>query len=486
MEATENSAEIKQLSKMKEGQYFDRKSSRIEPKQIIKHLIAFANASGGKLVIGIEDDGTITGFNNPKAHSIEDFKHILNEGQKTPIPLSIETINVVNNKGESDVILVFDVEPSTHRVIEANDGQAYLRSKDNSILLKFEQRKLLEYDKGQRSFEDEIVRDSSLEDLDMDLLEKYKDHLNSHDSSIKEILKARNFINKDLNITNAGILLFGNNPTKYFPNARIRVIRYDGRAQKTGTSINIIKEVNIEGAIPLMITKAREVVNSQLREFQTLGDNGKFIKISEYPEFAWFEGIVNALTHRNYAMMGDHIRISIYDDRIEIFSPGALPNIVTIENIMNTRYSRNPRIARVLSEFGWVKELNEGVKRIFNEMEEFLLNKPIYHEPNNNSVQLTLENNIIQRNLRDIDQVKKLLTDELCQTLDKNELVAIKHIYNYKEITTKTLSQILGKSDTFSRKVLKSLENKGIIEWQGSSTRDPTQHYTLHITNNKD
>lgn len=235
-----------------------------------------------------------------------------------------------------------------------------------------------------------------------------------------------------------------------------------------------------------MITKAREVVNSQLREFQTLGDNGKFIKISEYPEFAWFEGIVNALTHRNYAMMGDHIRISIYDDRIEIFSPGALPNIVTIENIMNTRYSRNPRIARVLSEFGWVKELNEGVKRIFNEMEEFLLNKPIYHEPNNNSVQLTLENNIIQRNLRDIDQVKKLLTDELCQTLDKNELVAIKHIYNYKEITTKTLSQILGKSDTFSRKVLKSLENKGIIEWQGSSTRDPTQHYTLHITNNKD
>ena len=200
MEATENSAEIKQLSKMKEGQYFDRKSSRIEPKQIIKHLIAFANASGGKLVIGIEDDGTITGFNNPKAHSIEDFKHILNEGQKTPIPLSIETINVVNNKGESDVILVFDVEPSTHRVIEANDGQAYLRSKDNSILLKFEQRKLLEYDKGQRSFEDEIVRDSSLEDLDMDLLEKYKDHLNSHDSSIKEILKARNFINKDLNL----------------------------------------------------------------------------------------------------------------------------------------------------------------------------------------------------------------------------------------------------------------------------------------------
>lgn len=95
--------------------------------------------------------------------------------------------------------------------------------------------------------------------------------------------------------------------------------------------------------------------------------------------------------------MGDHIRVSLYDDQLEIFSPGQLPNIVTLDNMLNTRYSRNPRIARVLSEFGWVKELNEGVKRLYDEMQMFFLKKPNYSEPNGNSILLVLENSITSR-----------------------------------------------------------------------------------------
>ena len=65
-----------------------------------------------------------------------------------------------------------------------------------------------------------------------------------------------------------------------------------------------------------------------------------------------------------YAMAGSFIKVSMYDDRLEIKSPGKLPNIVTVENIKHTRYSRNPRISRVMTEYGWVRELNEGVKRM--------------------------------------------------------------------------------------------------------------------------
>ena len=473
------SNEIQKFTSSKEGQFFDRKSAKINPKDILKHLIAFANASGGKLVIGIEDDGKITGFKIPNSNHIDDFQAAPKLLQRMPIPLISYTIEVKNNRNEADLVLVFDVQPSINRVIEADDGSAYLRVKDRSVKLKYEDRRLLEYDKGQRSFEDEIVKDSSLDELNLDLLEKYKQHLNT-DSSIEEVLQARNFMNKDGEITHAGILLFGKNPTKYFPNARIKVIRYDGTSQKTGSSLNIIKEFNIEGAIPLVISKTRDAINSQLRDFQMLDGNGNFIKVTEYPEFAWFEGVVNALTHRNYAVQGDYIRVSIYDDRIEIFSPGALPNIVTLENIMNTRYSRNPRIARVLSEFGWVKELNEGVKRIFNEMEKYLLNKPTYHEPNNDSVQLTLENNIISRKLRESDQVKKLLTDELKNKLTDHELKVLHYLYNNRQVTRREVSQLLGKSDPYSRKILKSLESKGVIVWQGSNPKDPTQHYIFH------
>ena len=76
---------------------------------------------------------------------------------------------------------------------------------------------------------------------------------------------------------------------------------------------------------------------------------------------------------RDYAYRGDYVRVSVFDDRLEIVSPGALPNIVTLDNMMTTRYSRNPRIARTLVEFGWVRELNEGVPRIYSEMQSMLL-----------------------------------------------------------------------------------------------------------------
>ena len=84
----------------------------------------------------------------------------------------------------------------------------------------------------------------------------------------------------------------------------------------------------------------------------------------------------------------------MFDDRIEFLSPGKLPSIVTVRIIQHTRFSRNPLIARVLSDFGWVRELNEGVKRIYTDMESFFLEPPIFAEPNGNTVQLTLKNNI--------------------------------------------------------------------------------------------
>ena len=95
----------------------------------------------------------------------------------------------------------------------------------------------------------------------------------------------------------------------------------------------------------------------EIRDFQYLDTDGRFIVFPEYPEFACVEGIVNAIVHRDYSIGGDHIRVFMFDDRLEITSPGKLPNIVTVDNIRLTRYSRNPRIARVLTEFGWVREL---------------------------------------------------------------------------------------------------------------------------------
>ena len=138
----------------------------------------------------------------------------------------------------------------------------------------------------------------------------------------------------------------------------------------------------------------------EIRDFQHLDTDGRFIVFPEYPEFAWVEGIVNAIVHRDYSIGGDHIRVFMFDDRLEIFSPGKLPNIVTLDTIHSRRFSRNPRIARVLTELSWVKEMNEGVQRIYDLMKLNSCNPPIYSEPNGVAVLLVLENNIKGRNLQ--------------------------------------------------------------------------------------
>ena len=149
-----------------------------------------------------------------------------------------------------------------------------------------------------------------------------------------------------------------------------------------GTSINIIKDVSIEYSLLRLIDKAKEFIATQLREFTKLNAmTGKFDVVPEYPEFAWIEGITNAICHRDYAMTGAFIKVCMFDDRLEITSPGQLPDVVTLENICETRFSRNPVISRVLTDCKWVRELNEGVPRIYADMKEFFLDEPIFSEP---------------------------------------------------------------------------------------------------------
>ncbi|HHW3837856.1 TPA: ATP-binding protein [Streptococcus suis] len=464
-----------------ESQYLDRKSARKKPSELLKHLIAFANADGGQLVIGVEDEkqgNIITGFKEARAYPIDDFKKIDREMRETPLDLSFEEIPVVNHKGEDDLILIISVELSSNRVIAAPNDDVYLRQGDESIKLSYEQRTQLSYDKGQRFFEDEVVLDATLEDIDENIVQDFKSHFDLSERSTEEVLKARRFLVNG-KLTKAAILLFGKYPSAFFPQARVRFQRFDGTDMGTGSSFNVIKEVTFDDALPVLITKVRDFIRTQLREFQYLDDNGQFQILPEYPEFAWFEGVVNAVTHRDYSVYGDHIRVLMFDDRLEIHSPGKLPNIVTVENIKHERFSRNPRIARTLTEFGWVREMNEGVKRIYSEMESAFLHEPKYSEPGNKVV-LTLENSITSRTLRTRDSLEIKVEDY--SKLSVDEKLLLQHMYNTGEqMTTKKASELLGRSVSYSSKLLKRLRDKKILTWYGTSTRDRSQYYKLEM-----
>ena len=471
--------DVNLFSTLGENQYFDRKSARKDDKEIAKHISAFANSAGGKLVIGIEDNGEVTGFKRNGARDIENFERAaLTTCTPTPI-VHKDRIPVVNSSGEDDFILVLDVDASTnHSVARMSDGEVFLRQDDKSVKLSREQVYALEYDKGQRIFEDELIEDSSLDDVDHEVLDRYKKILGTEVSD-DQVLRSRRFM-RDGKLTVAGALLFARDPSAIMPQARVRVLRYDGVKMETGERLNITKERSFCGPLPKVIQDAYELISSMLREFQFLGADGKFQTVPEYPEFAWFEGLVNAVTHRDYSFRGDYIRVSMFDDRLEIVSPGALPNIVTLDNMRTTRYSRNPRIARTLVEFGWVRELNEGVKRIYTEMQNFLLNDPVYTEPDGARVQLTLENNIVARTVRRSEAPEDKVSPEVIASLGEYELAAVRLAFANGRVTARELATYIGRNRRTASRVLgKLIEEDGLLEWHGSSPNDPKQFYTI-------
>ena len=299
-------------------------------------------------------------------------------------------------------------------------------------------------------------------------------------------MKARGFVKQQNGIkrfTNAAVLLFARNIGQFYPNCRIRFVRYEGTDAKTGTNINITRDKSIELPLLRIIEQAKEFIGSQLREFTALDKKaGIFQIVPEYPEFAWLEGIVNAVTHREYAMSGRYILVSMYDDRLEIESPGRLPTIVTVENIKETRYSRNPRISRVLTEFGWVRELNEGVKRIYAYMEKFFLGDPVYSEPEQ-SVKLTLKNNIVMRNLRQTSRTIEYVGEKKWAVLDEIDHQILVYMSNKAIVSSSELEDYTKRSNRTVTTRLNKMINMGVIKVNGNS-HDPKRSYSIVFKTN--
>ena len=338
----------------------------------------------------------------------------------------------------------------------------------------------MEYDRNEVNFENQIVFDSCIDEIDDDIVDLFRKKLESNDDNIS-VLKARGYIREEkgkLKFTNAGMLLFGKNPSIYFPGARLRVIKFEGNDFQTGTSMNIVKDKTFDKNLYRNLAEAREFINSQLREFTYLNEDGVFEKHLEYPEFAWYEGIVNAVTHRDYSNVGEHIVVKIYNNRMEISSPGRLGGFVTLDTMRVRRYSRNPQIARALFELGIVRELNEGVKRIYKEMKDYKLKEPLYSEPDRNSVLLVLDNDIENRS-----NVNQASSNELVQDvwndLSFPEQKSIEYIINNNGASREEIEKVIGRSRTTAVNLLNRLVEKNLIIWTGTTKSDNYGKYII-------
>ena len=463
-----------------EGQFYDRKSGRLAPKELASHMSAFANASGGTVVLGIENNGDVTGVNQDQENALRqagiDFLELLPD-------YTAELSATESEKGVYN-LLVITVQPSHNMIIKTKTGDAYLRVGDQSRKLNASQLMELEYSRGTRTFENTIVESASIDDLDAKLVAEYAQLLNPVVSEPVELLRARGLI-RDVNgktaITVAGVLLFAKNPTQFLPGARVRFLRYEGTRTGVGTGINIVKDITLDKALPNLLKDGQMLLESQMREFQHLSREGLFVRIPEYPPFTWLEGLVNAVTHRDYSIQGDYIRISMYDDRLEFSSPGSRPSIVTVDNIQNTRFSRNPMIARVLGDFGWVKELNEGVKRIYQDMQSFFLDPPEYRILNHNTVRLTLKNNIAARAVRRLESGTAAWEGKWSSLVPLEQEI-VYYLANVPKCTPRALMDLTEKSRPTINRHIRNLMESGLVVEHAASASDPTKYYELSST----
>ncbi len=338
---------------------------------IAKTLVAFANADGGELFVGIEDDYSIAGL----PHNTEKINEILsspkdNIMKDTPVPLKQATI--IDYNGSK--VLYFSVNKGTDYVHLTSKGECFQRRDRESVPTASEKIIFQREEKVSREYDREFVEIAKVTDLDQDLLETIAHRISKLISPEKllQYLDLAEFDGNTLKLRRAALLLFSKKSSKWHPRLQVRIFKVRGTEEKTGMDFNVTEVGEANGNIFQLIESSWDLLRPHLTDTK-LSEDALFKSQIMYPELACREALINAITHRDYSSEGRGIEVKIFDDRLSIENPGELLSSITIkdlETLSGAHQSRNTYVARVLRETGFIRELGEGIRRIFELMQK--------------------------------------------------------------------------------------------------------------------
>lgn len=446
---------IQEITTCKEGQTFDCKSIQIDPKALAVPIVAFANADGGMIAIGVSDK-------TRKIEGIDQYTEKLNELLRVPfdfcnpsVPVTCSYLPCTDKDGNENRILLMEIPASSNLHTNQAD-EAFMRVGDKSRKLTFDERVQLMYDKGERYYEDTAMYDATIDDIDMDAVADYARLVGYGKSPLQYLQENNGFVrtNKkgEEEVSTACILLFGKYPQKFFPRARTRFIRYEGVDEKVGAEMNVIKDVTFEGTILNQVKKTIEFIETQVREHTFLGQHAQFVTKRDYPEFVIQEMTVNACCHRAYNIKGTEIQIKMFDDRLVFESPGKLPGQVKPTNIRHTHFSRNPKIAAFLKAYHFVKEFGEGFDRICREQEANGANVPSFRT-DEFILKIT-----VPKVAEKVQKQTGNVTENGGKVAENQNKVAEKVAENHGKVTEKLKEKAAALGDTLTANKIKILE----------------------------
>ncbi|MBD2527568.1 ATP-binding protein [Nostoc sp. FACHB-133] len=381
--------EYVKILKLQENHFLDLKAIEIKPAKLTQTISAFANADGGEVYLGIAEKTILEngrqekqsfweGFQ--KQEDANDFIRTIDNLFRTEQGCSFEFLFFPNK----NLILHIEI-PKTNSLIMASDQEVYLRRNAENKRQNEEGIRRILYDKGIESFENQTISNLEIEEItNSNIILNFltENHIESEPVSW---LKKQRLIRKNLP-TVCGILLFSDLPQAIIPkNCGIKIYRY-----KTANSEGVREslafdpitiEGDIYGQIKFAVIKTREIVESVPR----LGECG--LEEINYPTETLHEIITNAVLHRDYSI-ADDIHIRIFDNRIEVESPGRLPGHITIKNILEERCSRNGNLVRIINKFPDPpnKDIGEGLNTAFRAMNMLGLKPPKIEQKSNSFI----------------------------------------------------------------------------------------------------
>jgi ATP-dependent DNA helicase RecG len=377
-------AERDRLLSLEEGHFAELKAIEVSTKKLGRTVSAFANATGGDLYVGIGET-ELLGRKIRTWHGFDDQEaangHL--QSLETLFPLGAEySYEFLSSPGSKGLVLHITVQ-RTAQISRTHDKKIFLRKGAQNLEVKgADALRRLELDKGVVSYERQTVG------ADLDVLTK-SEKLAAFVKQVVPMQTPSVFVRKQSLVRSnqpvvAGILLFAEEPQAVLPKSGVKLFRYKTSGEPTRETL-VSEPLAIEGTTYDVIYEAVKKTTAMVEGIQRLGPTG--LEPVQYPPNALHEIVTNAVLHRDYSLATD-VQIRVFENRIEIESPGRLPGHVTTRNILKTQFSRNGALVRLVHKFPNPpnKDVGEGLNTAFDEMQKLRLKPPIIRETENSVI----------------------------------------------------------------------------------------------------
>lgn len=360
-------------------------------------IAAFANGQGGKLLLGVEDKTRdVVGIDDDKVALTEEW--IVNLSQRNiepPVKIHTRLLQLPNRQGELKTVVYVEVPRSIS--VHQSAGRYYQRIGSTKQEMKPEVLARLFQQRSQSRllrFDETLVPGTTTHDIDPTLKQRFlKPGTPEHTQFKKLHLTAQDEYDQGLSV--CGVLLLTADPTEWLHNAYIQCVFYSGTERDANDQLDAQDQT---GPIDQQINGALDFVKRNMR-MQAKKETGR-VDIPQYDLGAVFEAIVNAVAHRDYSMTGRKIRLHMFADRLELFSPGQLSNSLTIDGLMENTVTRNEALVNLLSRYynareeagrqALIERRGEGVPKIINASKSLSGKEPEYKIIDNAELLLTI------------------------------------------------------------------------------------------------